>query len=89
MDKSHCIYVLECNDGTLYTGYSNNVEKRIVTHNSGKGAKYTRSRTPVTLKYTEKFKTKEEALSAEYHFKRLKREKKLEIICGKSKEFSK
>lgn len=89
MDKSHCIYVLECNDGTLYTGYSNNVEKRVVTHNSGKGAKYTRTRIPVTLKYVEEFGTKEEALSAEYHFKKLRRKKKLEIIREKSKEFSK
>ncbi|MDF2556784.1 MAG: nuclease family protein [Bacillales bacterium] len=88
MDKTYCVYVLECNDGTLYTGYSNNVEKRVATHNSGKGAKYTRSRTPVTLKYTEIFQSKEEALSAEYRFKRLNRKKKLEIIREKSKELS-
>lgn len=88
MDKTHCIYVLECNDGTLYTGYSNNVEKRVATHNTGKGAKYTRSRVPVVLKYTEKYLTKEEALRAEYRFKRLNRKKKLEIIREKSKELS-
>lgn len=88
MDKSHCIYVLECSDGTLYTGYSNNVVKRVETHNSGKGAKYTRSRIPVILKYTEKFRTKEEALSAEYRFKKLNRKKKLEIISEKSKKLS-
>jgi putative endonuclease len=89
MDKVHCYYVLECKDGTLYTGYSNNVEKRVETHNSGKGAKYTRSRIPVTLKYVERFETKEEAMSAEYRFKKLNRKKKLEIICEKSEEFSK
>ncbi len=74
------MYVLECSDGTYYTGYTNRLEERIKTHNSGKGAKYTRGRTPVTLIYTERFETKEAAMKAEYRFKQLSRvQKELQI----------
>lgn len=59
--KKAYMYVVECADGTLYTGYTTNVEKRIKTHNSGKGAKYTRSRLPVKLIYQESFDSKEAA----------------------------
>ena len=73
-------YIVECSDGTLYTGWTNNLEKRIVMHNSGKGAKYTKTRLPVVLRYYEEFETKEEAMSREYRIKQLSRKEKLELI---------
>ena len=79
----YIVYILECGDGTLYTGITNDLEKRLEAHNSGKGAKYTRSRLPVELIYYEEFETKEEAMSREYHIKKLPREKKLELINSK------
>jgi putative endonuclease len=83
-------YIVECSDGTLYTGYTNDLEKRIKAHNSGKGAKYTRPRLPVTLVYFEEYETKELAQSREWHIKRLTRAKKLELIAkAKGKEAQK
>lgn len=83
-------YMVECSDGTLYTGYTNDLEKRVQAHNSGKGAKYTRSRLPVRLVYFEEFETKETAQSREWHIKRLTRAKKLELIAkAKEKEAQK
>ena len=73
-------YIVECSDGTLYTGWTNNLEKRIVMHNSGKEAKYTKSRIPVVLRYYEEFQTKEEAMAREYRIKQLSRKEKLELI---------
>ena len=73
-------YILRCKDGSLYTGWTNNLEKRIVMHNSGKGAKYTKTRLPVVLRYYEEFQTKEEAMSREYRIKQLSRKEKLELI---------
>ncbi len=70
------VYVLACADGTLYTGYTNDVEQRVRAHNAGKGAKYTRSRTPVEVVAQARFDTKHEAMSAEYRFKRLSRNAK-------------
>ena len=67
------VYVLACADGTLYTGYTNDVEQRVRTHNAGKGAKYTRSRTPVEVVAQARFATKHEAMSAEFRFKHLSR----------------
>ena len=55
-------YILKCKDETLYTGWTNDIEKRLEAHNAGKGAKYTRSRRPVELVYLEQFETKEEAM---------------------------
>lgn len=75
-------YIVECSDGTLYTGWTNNIEKRILAHNEGRGAKYTRGRTPVKLVHLEEFETKEEAMSREFNIKRLTREEKLEL-CKK------
>ena len=77
---SNYTYILKCADDTLYCGWTNDLEKRLEAHNSGKGAKYTRSRLPVELIYYEEFETKEEAMSREYHIKKLPREKKLELI---------
>lgn len=78
MEKNnHFMYVLKCSDQSLYTGYTNNLEKRIETHNNGKGAKYTRTRLPVECIYFEQFETKQEAMSAEYYFKQKSRQQKL------------
>jgi len=73
-------YILKCSDGTYYTGWTNDLEKRIRVHNSGKGAKYTRSRTPVVLVYHEVFETKEEAMRREFYIKQLSRAEKEALI---------
>ena len=70
------MYVVECRDGSYYTGYTTDVKKRIAVHNSGKGAKYTRARLPVKLIYVQGFDSKEEAMSAEVLLKRKKRAQK-------------
>lgn len=75
--------MVECSDGTLYTGWTNNLEKRIKAHNNGKGAKYTKTRLPVRLIYYEEFLTKEEAMQREYRIKRLSRTEKLSLIQNK------
>lgn len=81
MEKSkHFFYVVECSDGTLYAGYTNDLENRIKTHNDKKGAKYTRGRTPVILRMFKEFETKGDALRAEYKFKQLKRPQKEQYI---------
>ena len=77
-------YILRCADNTLYCGWTNDLEKRLKTHNEGKGARYTRSRLPVTLIYYEEFETSVEAQRREYQIKRLPRKKKLEIIMSKN-----
>ena len=77
-------YILRCEDGTLYTGWTNNLEKRVADHNAGKGAKYTRTRRPVELVYVEEFPTKEEAMSREYALKRLKRTDKLKLLQARN-----
>lgn len=75
------IYILKCNDGTLYTGSTNDIEKRIVVHNEGKtGAKYTKARRPVELVYQEQFETKSEALKREHAIKQLTRIEKLKLL---------
>jgi putative endonuclease len=79
-NHNHYFYVLTCKDGSLYGGYTNNLERRIKLHNEGKGAKYTRGRGPVVLTYSSSFETKGDALRAEYHFKRLTRKKKNEFL---------
>lgn len=74
------VYMLRCADGTLYTGWTNDLEKRLKTHTSGKGGKYTHARLPVELAYTECFETEHEARSREWHIKRLTRAQKLALI---------
>ena len=76
------VYILKCGDGTLYTGWTNNLEKRIQAHNTGKGAKYTRARLPVELVYFEKFEEKVDAQRREYRIKKLSRKEKLKLIEG-------
>ena len=79
----NAVYILRCGDGTLYTGWTNGLEKRLRAHAAGKGAKYTRARLPVTLVYTEIFETEHEARSREYGIKRLTRSQKLSLIKEK------
>ena len=73
-------YILKCNDNTLYTGWTTDLKKRLAAHNSGKGAKYTRPRLPVTLVYYEEFQTKQEAMRREYAIKQLSRSEKEALI---------
>ena len=76
----HYAYIVECADGTYYCGYTNDLEKRIETHNRGTGAKYTKPRLPVVLVYFEEFETKEEAMSREWHLKQLTHAQKQALI---------
>lgn len=81
------VYILECADGTLYTGWTNNLEKRIEMHSKGIGAKYTRGRGPVKLIYHEIFENKNDAMKREYAIKRLTRKEKLKLInCYSNKK---
>ena len=74
------VYILECSDLTLYTGITNNLEKRIDTHNKKKGAKYTKTRTPVKLVYQQSFETKSLAAKEEWRIKQLTRNQKILLI---------
>ncbi len=75
------VYILECSDKTLYTGITKNLKRRLKEHNtSSKGAKYTRGRRPVKLKYSCKMKNKRAALKEEYRIKQLSRKEKLKIV---------
>lgn len=74
------VYILRCADGTLYTGIAPDVEKRLQKHNEGKGAKYTRGRTPVELVYQEPYPNRAEASKREYQIKQLSRAEKLDLI---------
>lgn len=79
-------YILRCSDGTLYTGWTNDIKARLRAHNSGQGAKYTRGRTPVELVYLERFDSKQEAMRREAYIKRLSRGDKLALIGGWKKD---
>lgn len=79
---SYYVYLLRCRDGTLYTGYTDNPERRLRVHNAGKGAKYTRSRLPVELVYQEQCPDKSAALRREREIKRMRRAEKLALISG-------
>lgn len=76
------VYILECADSTLYTGWTNNLEKRVETHLKGKGAKYTRCRLPVKLVYFEEYSDKVSAQKREYEIKQMTRDDKLKLIDG-------
>jgi putative endonuclease len=76
----HHVYVLECADGTLYTGYTTDVERRVAEHDAGEGAKYTRGRTPVELVYSESFDSRSAAMSREYEIKQLSRVEKERLV---------
>ena len=73
-------YIVKCSDGTYYTGWTNNLEKRIACHNAGKGAKYTKARLPVELAYYEAFESKQEAMKREWEIKQMARREKMGLI---------
>ncbi len=77
---THYTYILKCSDNSLYTGYTTNVKRRVSEHNNGDGAKYTRGRTPVELKYVEFHKDKSNAMSREYEIKQLSTRQKRDLI---------
>ena len=87
-NMTHYAYIIQCADGTLYTGYTNNLKKRLADHNGegdtagvrGAGARYTSGRRPVKLIYHEKFKTRSEAMQREYAIKQLPRTKKMTLV---------
>lgn len=78
-------YIVRCADKTLYTGWTTDLNRRLQAHNSGQGAKYTRSRRPVTLVYAERFESKNEAMSREWHIKKLRLEQKENLLRNAGK----
>ncbi len=74
------VYILKCSDGSYYTGITNDLEKRLATHESGKGSKYVRAKLPFTLVHTEEFATKSEAARREFEVKKLTRTQKQTLI---------
>ncbi len=85
MEKEWEVYILQCGDGTLYTGITDYLPRRLAAHRAGKGAKYTRGRGPLTLCYRETLPNKSAALKREYEVKRLRRSEKLAICTNRSK----
>ena len=79
-ENNHYIYIIECSDGSLYTGYTTDVERRVEEHNSGEGAKYTRGRGPVKLRHQEAFASRSLAQKREYQIKQLPRSQKEELL---------
>lgn len=77
------VYILECSDGTLYTGCTNDLNRRVEQHNKGKGARYTRMRLPVVLKASFEAKDRSDAMKEEYRIKQLSRKEKLQLIWAK------
>ena len=80
--KTYYTYILRCKDNSLYTGYTDNVEKRLAIHNEGKGAKYTRGRLPVGLVYCEELPDKSTAIKREIEIKKLPKSKKEKLILS-------
>ena len=80
LDKKYIVYILECSDGTLYTGITNDLDHRLKMHNTGLGSKYTKSRLPVKCVYTESGYDKSSALKREISIKKLSRKEKFELI---------
>ncbi|WP_224448088.1 GIY-YIG nuclease family protein [Haloprofundus salilacus] len=76
----HYVYVVECADGSYYTGYTTDVRRRVAEHNAGDGAKYTRGRTPVELVHSESYSSKSAAMSREYEIKQLSRRQKERLV---------
>lgn len=74
------VYIIKCKDKSLYTGWTNNLERRFKAHQEGKGAKYTKGRGPLELVYFEEFEEKIKAMKREYEIKKMSREKKLKMI---------
>lgn len=80
--NGHYVYVLECRDGTYYTGYTTDVDRRVAEHNDGTGAKYTRGRRPVELVHVESFADQSSAMQREYAIKQLRRADKEALVQG-------
>ena len=80
------VYMLQCSDDTIYTGYTNDVDKRVAKHNKGKGAKYTKGRRPVLLVYYEQHPTKSSAMKREYAIKQLSKDEKIKLMFPIDKE---
>ncbi|MFB6111174.1 MAG: GIY-YIG nuclease family protein [Halobacteriaceae archaeon] len=80
----HQVYVLACADGTFYTGYTTDVKRRVAEHNSGAGAKYTRGRTPVELRYVEAFDSRSRAMRREYEIKQLSHDEKAALVADEA-----
>ena len=78
--RMHHVYVVECVDGSYYTGYTTDVARRVDEHNAGEGAKYTRGRTPVTLRHVESYETRSAAMSREAEIKALSRPEKERLV---------
>ena len=74
------VYIIECSDGSLYTGITNDLDKRIAAHNDGRGAKYTKSRRPVRLRYSELTADRKHASQREYAIKSLRKAEKMQLI---------
>ena len=83
-EEKNYVYIVQCKDGSLYTGWTTDVEKRVTAHNAGTGAKYTKARRPVELVYYEALESKSEALKREAAIKKLTRAEKLELIKSKT-----
>jgi len=81
-EGGHHVYVVECDDGTYYTGYTTDVERRVAEHNDGTGAKYTRGRRPVELVHVESFDTQSAAMQREYAIKQLRRSLKERLVAA-------
>jgi putative endonuclease len=77
---AHHVYVLECSDGTFYTGYTTDIERRVAEHDAGEGAKYTRGRTPVEVVHSESFGNRSAAMSREHEIKQFSRARKEQLI---------
>ena len=80
--EENYVYMLRCRDGSLYTGWTNDLDKRVKTHQSGQGGRYTRSRLPVQLAYFETYPTKQEAMRREWELKRLSKAEKEKLVRG-------
>jgi len=80
-EAGHFVYIIECSDGSWYTGYTTDIARRVAEHNRGEGAKYTRGRTPVKLIYQESFSSRSSAQKREYEIKKLPRAKKEELLA--------
>lgn len=85
MEKTWLLYMLQCGDGTLYTGITDNLDRRLSAHQAGKGAKYTRGRGPLALVYREECTSHSQALRREIEIKKLSRREKL-LLCAKARE---
>ena len=86
MEKVWTVYILECGDGTLYTGITDDLERRLKAHAQGKGAKYTRGRGPLKLRYREELPDKGAALKREYAIKQLSKAEKKALFCENQPE---